>query len=320
MKLFRASALLLLWILPSLRAENPPVSREQELRLQIFLDQNRFGPGKLDGRQGEFTQKALARAALAKATTEEALKAQSREEALVLWTDYTVRASDLAYVGDLPEKPEEQAKLPFLPYRSLGELVAERFHADLDYLRELNTGQELDTLQPGAVLKVPAVEPFPIESIFQDPKSPESGEKPVAADPLQKTRRIAIHRAEHILEVWENGALVSSFPVSVGPPENETPAGEHSIKSITWRPTFRHDKQMLKEGVRGGEAHLLPPGPNNPVGIVWIQTSRDGIGIHGTNDPDLIGRNISSGCIRLSNWDALSLAKLVAPGCRITID
>jgi lipoprotein-anchoring transpeptidase ErfK/SrfK len=320
MKLFRASALLLLWSFPFLRAENPPASREQELRLQIFLDQNHFGPGKLDGRQGEFTQKALARAAQAKATTEETLKGQSREAALVLWTDYTVRASDPAYVGDLPEKPEEQAKLPFLPYQSLGELVAERFHTDLDYLRELNAGQDLDKLQPGAVLKVPAVEPFPIESIFKDPKSPESGEKPVAADPSQKTRRIAIHRAEHILEVWENEALISSFPVSVGPPENETPAGEHSIKSITWRPAFRYDKQMLKEGVRGGEAHLLPPGPNNPVGIVWIQTSRDGIGIHGTNDPDLIGRNISSGCIRLSNWDALSLARLVAPGCRITID
>jgi hypothetical protein len=94
--------------------------------------------------------------------------------------------------------------------------------------------------------------------------------------------------------------MIASFPISVGPAENETPPGDHTIKQSVLRPVFRYDKKMLKEGVRGEEAWVLPPGPNNPVGVIWNQTSRDGIGLHGTHDPDLIGRNISSGCVRLS--------------------
>lgn len=298
---------------------------EEQLRIQIYLDQQKFRPGKLDGHQGEFTDKALARGAQARGSSPDDLKKEAQAAAAGLWTEYTVQASDLNYVGELPEKPAEMAKLKFLPYRSLGELVAERYHTDLAYLRKLNDGQDIDKLQAGAVLKVPAVEPFVIETVFPEAKAPETEAVKPEADSDAETaakagRNLVIHRSEHILEVWENDKLIASFPVSVGPPDNETPAGDLSIKSITFRPTFRHDEKMLKEGVRGEKADLFPPGPNNPVGVIWIQTSKDGIGIHGTNDPDLIGRNVSSGCIRLSNWDVVALAGLVKAGCKIKID
>jgi lipoprotein-anchoring transpeptidase ErfK/SrfK len=212
------------------------------------------------------------------------------------------------------------AKLKFLPYRSLSELVAERFHTDQDYLRQLNAGQKIDDLRAGATIKVPAVEPFLIETIYPNPAQPEEGAKPSLKSAETPQTLIRIHRAEHILDVWEGEKMIASFPVSVGPPENETPSGNYTIKQSIPRPVFRYDKKMLKEGVRGEEAWVLPPGPNNPVGVIWNQTSQDGIGLHGTHDPDLIGRNISSGCVRLSNWDVVSLTHLLRPGTKLIIE
>jgi len=84
-------------------------------------------------------------------------------------------------------------------------------------------------------------------------------------------------------------------------------------------PNFRYDKKMLKEGGRSDNFHMLPPGPNNPVGVIWIALNRKGVGIHGSDSPDAIGRNVSHGCIRLANWDIVKLASLVKGGVPVTI-
>lgn len=293
---------------------------EEQLRLQIYLDQQQFRPGKLDGRQGEFTEKALVRAARARGLTMEQIRRQAEAKVPILYQEYEVRATDLEFVRPVPEEPEAMAAEKFLAYRSLGEMIAERYHTDLDYLKGLNARVDMDHLQVGAKVMVPAVPAFPIEVSFPDVNL--LGPATMAHVPIGEpsvARAVTVDRAERILEVWEGEKLIASFPVSVGPPENETPAGEHTIKSLTYQPTFRYDKKMLKEGVRGEEAKVLPPGPNNFVGVLWIQLSQDGIGIHGTNDPDLIGRNVSSGCIRMSNWDVVTFAGLIAPGTKVTV-
>ena len=84
-------------------------------------------------------------------------------------------------------------------------------------------------------------------------------------------------------------------------------------------PTFRYDEAMLKKGTRSGDFHMLPPGPNNPVGVIWIQLNKKGIGLHGTSDPDVIGRSASHGCVRLANWDVVRLAGKVKSGVPVSI-
>ena len=122
-----------------------------------------------------------------------------------------------------------------------------------------------------------------------------------------------------MVEVREAGKLVHSFPITPGANDNVSPPGDWKVSIVSWMPEFRWDKSMLEDGKRSDEAFLLPPGPNNPVGIVWIGLNADGIGLHGTPDPDAIGRDRSHGCIRLSNWDALKLAKSVSPGTPVTV-
>jgi lipoprotein-anchoring transpeptidase ErfK/SrfK len=92
------------------------------------------------------------------------------------------------------------------------------------------------------------------------------------------------------------------------------------VKLIAKMPNFRYDLKMLKKGERSSHFHILPPGPNNPVGVIWIALNKKGIGIHGTDDPESIGRNASHGCIRLANWDIVKLAGLVKPGTPVTVE
>jgi lipoprotein-anchoring transpeptidase ErfK/SrfK len=312
-----------LWVATAAAQELPLPEKdpvEEQLRLQIYLDQQQFRPGKLDGRQGEFTEKALVRVARARGLTPEKIYKEAEAKVPILYQEHEVRAADFEFVAPVPEDPEAMAGEKFLAYRTLGEMIAERYHTDLGYLKSLNVRVDLDHLEVGAKVMVPAVPAFPIEVSFPDAHLP--GPATMAHVPIGEpsvARSVAVDRAERILEVWEGEKLIASFPVSVGPPENETPAGEHTIKSLTYQPTFRYDKKMLKEGIRGEEAKILPPGPNNLVGVLWIQLSHDGIGIHGTDDPDLIGRNLSSGCIRMSNWDVVTFATLIAPGTQVTV-
>ena len=131
---------------------------------------------------------------------------------------------------------------------------------------------------------------------------------------------LQISTKESMLEVRSGEKLIAAFPVTVGSQQTNSPIGKWTVKAIAKLPTFRYDPKMLKEGERSSNFHLLPPGPNNPVGILWIALNKKGIGIHGTNDPDSIGRSASHGCIRLSNWDVVKLAGLVKPGVAVSIE
>ncbi|CAN5271975.1 L,D-transpeptidase family protein [soil metagenome] len=361
--------LALLCLSPALAQDSPTApetdkmsseEREKWTALQIFLDDAGFHPGKIDGRWGSFTARALERHQRAEGKSDATFGDEKPEDLPVdtdsvspVFTTYTITEEDVDFIGSLPDEPVDQAKEERMPYTSLAELAAEKFHTDLDYFRELNEGVDIDALKTGDSVTVPNVgsvfslaDVKPEDGNDEDAEgdegsaegAEESGEdaegsaegaagdeeagedaEGSAEGDEDKDLRIEISTTEKVLEVYAGDALAATYPVTPGSETLPAPKGEWEVTSVTWMPTFRWDKQMLEKGERSEEAHILPPGPNSPVGIVWIAIDKDGIGIHGTAAPDDIGRTSSHGCIRLSNWDAWDLGNRVAAGTPVII-
>ena len=293
-----------------------PKDRDTVLRIQIFLDRNLFGPGKIDGAIGEFTYKAVVNYNYAHGHRDiynwgHAQEAAEREVP-VPYAAYKIKADLLAYVNPhLPEEPEEQAKLPFMAYRSLVELIAERFHTDETFLELINPQKKMTALKAGDIVVVPNVRSFRIEEV-----------KPMQSyktDAVLSSHTIVIDTTERMAAVYSaKEMMLAAFPITPGKPQF-IPVGQWEVKTIMNTPSFRYDKQFLEEGVRGDEAHQLPPGPNSPVGIIWCGLSKSGIGLHGTALPRTIGRSRSAGCVRFANWDAIRLPQLIRPGTRVIV-
>jgi lipoprotein-anchoring transpeptidase ErfK/SrfK len=113
--------------------------------------------------------------------------------------------------------------------------------------------------------------------------------------------------------------LVAAYPVTIGSAHTTSPIGEWKVRGVAKMPWFRYDKQMLQHGWRSRNFHLLSPGPNSPVGVIWIALNKRGIGLHGTNEPETIGRAASHGCVRLTNWDVVRLAQKVKADVPVSI-
>jgi L,D-transpeptidase catalytic domain len=323
--------------------------RLEMVRVQIFLDRANFRPGKIDGLGGEFTQKAADRYCRANG-----LPPGSRLDVSSIATpyrEYTITKEDLEWIGPQASEPAEQETLKALLYSDLWELVAERFHCDLDFLHELNRNTGRDALTVGSVLRVPDVVDFEIATVGalekqrkeeekakkaaagqqDDPSqaalpssSPEenttAAEKPTS-DPnaTSPKYRLELLRAERLIELYEGDRLIGCFPCTPGSREVPVPVGQWKVKANVLMPYFRWDKSVLENGVRSENAYNLPPGPNNPVGIVWMAINKPSVGMHGTPNPDQIGRNESHGCIRMANWDAIVLSELVEKGTPIDV-
>ena len=298
---------------PKVAVALPNYDEETATRLQIFLDNNDFGPGKIDGKMGEFFRKALISFKHARAQRETGVIDQWMvDQVPQTFTTYTIKGDDLAYVGDLPSDHASQAKLKFLPYTSLLEFVAERFHSAEDYIRKINRDLDLDCdhLEVGDELKVPNVLPFEIEKVK---------EMKIVPNKAFAARKIYVDTKERLLEVFENDQLVCVFPITPGSTSLPAPIGTWKIVGAATWPWFRYDEAMLNYGVRSENYYNLPPGPNNLVGVVWMGLDKPGIGMHGTNNPETIGRAASHGCIRLANWDAARVKDLVSVGNTVII-
>jgi lipoprotein-anchoring transpeptidase ErfK/SrfK len=296
---------------PEIIVALPNYDEETATRLQIFLDNNDFGPGKIDGKMGEFFRKALISYKHAHGMRETgAVDQWLLEQVPATFTTYTIKGDDLAYVGDLPTEHAAQARLKFLPYTSPLEFVAERYHSAESYIQKLNPGIHSEHLKPGDQLKVPDVLPFEIEK-FSEGKVPEN--------PAFAARKIFVDTKERLLEVFDSDQLVCVFPITPGSKMLPAPIGTWKILGATIWPWFRYDEGMLNYGVRTENYYNLPPGPNNLVGVLWMALNKPGIGIHGTNNPETIGRAASHGCIRLANWDAARLKDLVSVGNTVFI-
>ena len=206
----------------------------------------------------------------------------------------------------------ELAKQKSCPYTNLGDAIAERFHTTARYLAAINPKVDINQLQAGQSLTVPNIaEPFDIGNL---PKVHTT-----KRDPSLASRSIKIDVTTRILQVREGDRTIASFPITPGSTDHPAPIGDWHIDEIATFPWFRYDEGVLERGERTEEFYNLPPGPRNPVGILWMQLDRPGDGIHGAPNAATIGRTGSHGCIRLANWDAALIRTLVTVGTAVSI-
>lgn len=292
------------------------------LHIQVILDHLGFGPGVLDGRQGKSLTAALkgfqeARGLAVTGTADRAtLRALYPYRQLRPTRMLTLTEGALAgpFVNPLPTDPAEQAKLANMSYRSALEKLAEMFHTTPQVLVALNPPGT--RLTPGAKMVFPNALPT---SRDYDPKLPAawrqtlsdlnvSAVQPVAA-------RIVVDKSDEVLRVLDkDGKLIAQFMATMGSARDPLPIGNWTIKGVAYNPDWKMNPLILKGVPNSTKPQIVPPGPNNPVGVVWIDLNKEHYGIHGTAEPEQIGRAESNGCIRLTNWDAARLSLMVKPG------
>ena len=305
---------------------------EDAVRLQIFLDQAHFGPGVIDGKPGRFTILAVNAwnevhghpSNDLSAVMAAARKAVPNPFALAIVPEVATKwvNTKLSY------KKAEQAKGKRMSYRSYGEFMSERYHTDVDFLIELNSQKQVYGLQPSGSLIVPNVKPFLIENLNgsrYDPVELLASRHMVIDTKVNQARiyestptALIVADPEGPVQVQANRALVASFPITPGKPQF-IKYGLWEMKNAVQLPVWRYDQSLLDTGKRSNNALNIPPGPNSPVGVIWMGLSVSGIGVHGTSDPETIGRSRSAGCIRMANWDATRLPDFIRPGASVEI-
>src|SRR5207237_3587775 len=206
-----------------------------------------------------------------------------------MFNQYTMTHTELQNVAPLPNAIPKKAKLKALLYRDAGEAIAEKFHCDQKFLGELNPGKN-GALKPGDQVRLPNVEPFELDAV-RDLKPGREIAPQVANDipdePEQKPDRnsepaaaaktsVKVDVKTNMLGVFEGDKIIAAYPVTVGSTQTATPIGEWTVRGVAKLPTFRYDEQMLKRGERSKNFHMLPPGPNSPVGGVWIALTNTG--------------------------------------------
>jgi lipoprotein-anchoring transpeptidase ErfK/SrfK len=291
-----------------------PRQATEHLAIQVALDRAGFSPGELDAAAGANTDRALrafqrsrelAETGLADWATVAALGEPYKSPVV----DYVLTEQDAAgpFVHATGEDMMAMAGLEALGYSSAAEMIAERFHASPALLRRLNPGARFAA---GERLVVPNVEPFTVPASGQDKPAP------VAAG----AATIVVSEAAHALDVTKaDGTVVFHAPVSMGSDKDPLPKGEWKVNGTAVLPKFHYNPELFWDADASHAKATIAPGPNNPVGVVWIDLNKEHLGFHGTPEPARIGRSQSHGCLRLTNWDAMRLAALVGPGTKVVL-
>jgi lipoprotein-anchoring transpeptidase ErfK/SrfK len=284
-----------------------PRPARDALEVQIALARRVISPGSIDSAIGSQTRAALAAFQQSQHLMESSALDTNTRPLLTLdapiLTTYTVTSNDLASLQPMGKTWLEKSRQSSLAYETEVELVGEKAHSNPLLIRKLNPGVDWVNITPGTVLNIPDVE-YP--------------------EPADKAAFVVIHLSQRYLEAfYEQTNLLAHFPCSIAAKVDKRPVGELKVIVIAPNPNYTVNPDLFPESdeLRAiGHKLILPPGPNNPVGIAWIGLDRPGYGMHGTPVPEQVGRTESHGCFRLANWDAEYLVKLAWIGMPVYVE
>ncbi|MGI4876071.1 MAG: L,D-transpeptidase family protein [Janthinobacterium lividum] len=288
---------------PVAAAETPatiPQTERDLIHLEVLLDRAHFSPGVIDGKDGGNLRLAVAayrKANHATGDDQKLLGVLAAADPADPLQHYTITDADVAgpFLAKLPTTFAELAKLDSPAYTSATEELAERFHMGEALLWDLNPGVNFG--KAGTVITVAAV---------------DAGKLPRAVT------RIMVDKSHDAVRAFDaKGQLLAAYPATVGSTERPAPTGTWKVRTVALEATYTFDPKRLTFGKKGSGKLTIKAGPNNPVGTTWIDLTKDTYGIHGTPDPQLIGKRASHGCVRLTNWDAHQLALSVKAGATV---
>nr|WP_240320916.1 murein L,D-transpeptidase [Sphingomonas crusticola] len=303
-------------------ASKAPALDQKILTAQVLLDRLGFGPGVIDGHSGMSLTNALkgfqearglSKTGKLDPATIKALTAYGKTPGVI---EVALTPADLKgpFVGPIPHDPEEQAKLPVMGYADAMEALTERYHTTKATLIALNS--PTTKLAPGTKIKVPNVRPAATSypgSLKTEWRTTLAGLSVSSDQP--KAAKLVVDKSDKVLRAYDDqGKLIAQFPATMGSQHDPLPIGRWKIQGVSPLPPFHYNPALFWDAKPGDEKQTLKPGPNGPVGVVWMDLNKPHYGIHGTSTPETIGRTESHGCIRLSNWDAARLSLMVRPG------
>jgi lipoprotein-anchoring transpeptidase ErfK/SrfK len=270
-------------------------------KAQVLLNRAHSSPGAIDGVSGKNMLKAVSAFQVMHGLPVDGLlntetwAALTASQSTPAFSSYTIAQEDIdgPYAASIPHDYAQQAKMKGLYYTRVTEMLGERFHMDEDFLKKLNPNANFKKLGESIIVA----------------NTREDLSEPVAL-------LIAHKGAKQVYAFDSNNKMVASFPATIGSSDTPSPKGTYKIKAIAPNPWYGYNPKNFIQG-KNMKPLSLPPGPNNPVGLMWIALSKPSFGIHGTPNPSTISKSASHGCIRLTNWDAVSLSKRVQAGVTV---